>query len=66
MKENPPKRHEPIFVLCRSILLTRLVTDFGTCKGHFINLWFDRFLGLIKGIIKKVWLEAILKQLKVI
>jgi len=53
MKENPPKRYEPIFVLCRSILLIRLVTNFGIYKGHLINLWFDRFLGLIKGMMKK-------------
>ena len=66
MKENPPKRHKPIFALYRSILLIRLVTDFRTYNGHLINLWFNRFLGLTKGIIKKVWLEAILKQPKAV
>ena len=53
-------------MLYRSILLTRLVTDSGTCKGHPIDLWFDRFLGLVKGIIKKAWLEAITKQPKAV
>jgi len=46
--------------------MARLVTDSGTYKGHLINLWFDRFLGLVKGIIKKAWLEAITKLPKVV
>ena len=65
-KKNPPKRHESIFVLCRSILLARLITDFSIYEGHFIDLWFNCFLGLIEGIMKKAWLEAILKQLKAV
>jgi len=53
-------------MLYRSILLVRLVTNSRTYNRHLINPWFDRFPGLIKDIIKKAWLEAILKQLKVV
>ena len=65
-KENPPKRHKPIFALYRSILLVKLITNSSIYKGHFIDLQFDRFLGLIKGMIKKAQLKAISKQSKAI
>ena len=40
-------------MLYRSILLTKLIANFRTYKGHLINPQFDYFLSLVKSIIKK-------------